>query len=307
MKANQFIFGALVTGACLSGCSTSKKLTAANTPEFPKFDYEAHRGGRGLMPENTIPAMKHAIDLNVTTLELDMNITKDKKVVVSHDPYFNPDITTTPEGKHLTMSEARKRLLYSMTYDSIRKYDVGIKPDPHFPQRKNVAVVKPLLADLIDEAEAYAATKGRKMFYDMEIKSSKAGDNIRHPEPEEFVNLVFKVLKDKKVLDRTVIQSFDIRPLQIIHKRYPEVKLSYLVGKKTAADVNKRMEELGFNPYIYSVQYDAITPEMVKACHDRNIKIIAWTPNTEQDFKALTDMGVDGIITDYPNLYHLSK
>src|SRR5829696_4177847 len=105
--------------ACTSllACHTSNK--AMKEELNIAFDKEGHRGGRGLMPENTIPAMLKAIDLGVTTLEMDLTISKDKKVVVSHDPNFNENITTTPEGKYLTKAEAASRLLYNMTYDSI--------------------------------------------------------------------------------------------------------------------------------------------------------------------------------------------
>src|SRR5829696_9647476 len=116
--------------ACTSllACHTSNK--AMKEELNIAFDKEGHRGCRGLMPENTIPAMLKAIDLDVTTLEMDLNVSADKQVVVSHDPYFNEKITTTPEGKSLTKAEAVTRLLYSMRYDSIRKYDVGLKPHP---------------------------------------------------------------------------------------------------------------------------------------------------------------------------------
>jgi lysophospholipase L1-like esterase len=128
----------------------------------PAFDMQGHRGCRGLMPENTIPAMLHAIDLGVTTLEMDVVISADKKVVVSHDPHFHENITTLPGGGQLTKKEAATRLLYSMRYDSIIKYDVGLKPHPDFPRQQKMAVSKPLLSDLIAACEAYAKQKGRK-------------------------------------------------------------------------------------------------------------------------------------------------
>jgi glycerophosphoryl diester phosphodiesterase len=131
--------------ALLFSCTAQKQSQQNDkTVTYPSFDKQGHRGSRGLMPENTIPAMKKAIDLNVTTLEMDANITKDKKVVVSHDPYFNADITTTPDGKFLSKEEASKLLLYGMTYDEIKKYDVGLKPHPSFPRQQKIAVHKPL-------------------------------------------------------------------------------------------------------------------------------------------------------------------
>ncbi|WP_197739858.1 glycerophosphodiester phosphodiesterase family protein [Pedobacter sp. BS3] len=309
MKTNGLIVSLLI-GIHLAACAkhaqtleTDQKGEKAEA--VPEFFYEAHRGGRGLLPENTIIAMKHAVDLNVTTLEMDLVISKDKKVVVSHNLYFSADFTTTPEGNAITAADGRSRLLYNMPYDSIRKYDVGLKQDPRFPNRKCVAAKIPLLADLITEVEAYAASKGKKMFYDMEIKSSEAGDNIKHPAPQEFVDLVMAVVRDKKITERTVIQSFDIRPLKLLKEHYPQIKLSCLVNKSNATDVDKRLQELGFNPDFYSADYTTITADMVKTCHDKGMKVIAWTVDTEQDINRLKALGVNSIITDYPNLFKL--
>ncbi|MBE7179528.1 MAG: glycerophosphodiester phosphodiesterase [Mucilaginibacter polytrichastri] len=267
---------------------------------FPKFDTEAHRGGRGLMPENTIAAMKNAIDLGVTTLEMDLNISKDGQIVVSHDAYFNPLFATTPEGEFLD-PKAPKRLLYSMTYDSIAKYDVGLKPHPNFPRQKKIAAKKPLLNDLIDASESYAASKKKTMWYNMEIKSTPNGDGKEHPAPQEFVDKVIGLLKKKNLLSRTIIQSFDVRPLRIIHKDYPDVKLSFLVAKG-AENVQAQLDTLGFTPFVYSPEYKTVSAGMVKACHNKQIKIVPWTANTEADIAKLKALKVDGIISDYPDL-----
>src|ERR1043165_717090 len=119
-------------------------------PEQTSFDLEGHRGCRGLMPENTIPAMIRALDLGVTTLEMDVVISSDRKVVVSHEPWFESDITTKPDGTFLTPAEAIGYNLFRMDYDSIKKYDVGMKPNPRFPQQQKMKAIKPLLSDLLD-------------------------------------------------------------------------------------------------------------------------------------------------------------
>lgn len=264
---------------------------------------EAHRGGRGAMPENTIEAMKYAIDIKqVTTLEMDVCISKDKKVVVSHDVYFNSNFTTTPEGKYFSKDEQSKYSLYSMTYDSIRKYDVGLKPHPEFPNQRKFKAVKPLLVDLIDICETYAKSKKRSILYNVEIKSKESGDTKYHPSPEEFVDLVVGVLKEKKILKKTVIQSFDIRPLQIIHQKYPKVKLSYLVFKKSQG-VETMLKKLGFTPNTYSPDYSTVTAEMIKICHQNKMKIVPWTVNTKEEINSLLTMGVDGVISDFPKLF----
>src|SRR5690349_697312 len=213
MKKNTFICFLFLS---LVGCHTAKQNSSSlsNT----KLDKQGHRGCRGLMPENTIPAMIKAIDLGVTTLEMDLVISKDKKVVVSHDVYFNEKITTTPEGNFLTKAEAGKRLLYTMNYDSIREYDVGLKSHPDFPRQEKIAVHKPLLSDLLDATEAYGKQKGRQLNYNIEIKSNPENDGKKHPEVSEFVDLAIKVIKEKGIFNRATIQSFDPRSLQYLHK-----------------------------------------------------------------------------------------
>src|SRR5215204_5782303 len=191
MNLNYPVFAFL---ACIliCSCKTQKKAMPNETLSvpFPRFGKEGHRGCRGLMPENTIPAMLKAIDLGVTTLEMDAGISKDKRVLVSHDPYFNADITTTPEGEQLTKQEGSKRLLYSMNYDSIRKYDVGLKPHPGFPRQQKIAAYKPLLSELIKACEVYAKEKGvPPLWYNIETKTKKEGDGVNHPVPGEFVDL----------------------------------------------------------------------------------------------------------------------
>ena len=118
-----------------------------------KFDLEGHRGCRGLMPENTIPAMLKAIDLNVNTLEMDVVITADKKVILSHEPFFSHEITTLPGGDTIEAKNEWQYNIFHMTYDSVKQYDVGLRPHPRFPAQQKMKVVKPLLADLIDAVE----------------------------------------------------------------------------------------------------------------------------------------------------------
>jgi len=286
--------------AIASACGSVKNNSATSTA----FDFEAHRGGRGLMPENTIPAMRNAIGMEkVQTLEMDVHITKDGLVVVSHDPYFNPLITTTPEGKYLTAQEAQKAILYQMDYADIKKYDVGIKPHPDFPRQQKIAVYKPLLTDLIDAAESEAKAKNRTIHYNIEIKSKKATDNINHPEPEAFVDKLVAVLKQKNILNRCVIQSFDMRPLQVLHKTYPNIQTSFLIERDGGDKVSEQIIKLGFTPTIYSPTFSVVTQEVVNACHTNKMKIVPWTVNTVAEIQRLVDMGIDGVISDYPDLF----
>ena len=299
-------FNFLLCAAVLLGCGTQKQTVQNNNAKavFPQFSKEGHRGSRGLMPENTIPAMQKAIDLGVTTLEMDVVISKDNKVVVSHDTYFHADITTTPDGRTITKEESAKLLLYTMPYDSIKKYDVGMKPHPGFPQQQKMAVHKPLLSDLLQASEAYAAKKGvAPLWYNIETKTKKGGDGKAHPAPRPFVDLLVSVVQKAGVAERTVIQSFDMRTLQVAHRKYPQFKLSLLIDANNKQTLDQQLQELGFVPFIYSPHHTIVTPDLIKQCHEKGMKIVPWTVNDKAGIERIKAMGVDGIITDYPDLF----
>lgn len=265
------------------------------------LDRQGHRGTRGLMPENTIQAMKKALDLGVQTLELDVVISKDNQVVVSHDAYMSADIATKPDGSPVTTAEQKSINLYQLTYDQIRAYDVGSRPHPQFAQQQRFRAYKPLLTELIDSVEVYA--RARKMplpKYNVEIKMSPQTDGVYHPGPAEFVRLVLPIC-EQKLGKRFNVQSFDARPLQLIHQQAPAVVLAYLTANPKSLAEN--LQTLGFTPNIYSPYYKTVTDETVKQCHARHMKIIPWTVNTKEEIDQLVKLGVDGIITDYPNLF----
>ena len=268
------------------------------------FDIQGHRGCRGLMPENTIAAMLKAIDLGVTTLEMDVVISKDKKVVVSHEPWFESEITTKQDGSFINPGEAMQYNIYQMTYDEVVKYDVGMKPHPRFPRQQKIKAVKPLLSDLIDSVEDYLKKKNlKKVQYNIEVKCLPAGDNRFHPVPSEFVELLLALIKEKKIEDRVIIQSFDFRPLKYLHEKYPAIKTSMLIEDSDVNDFEGQLSRLGYTPEVYSPNYSLVNDELVKQCHDKSMKIIPWTVNDKKQIKKLQKMGVDGIITDYPDLF----
>ncbi|MFC0775894.1 glycerophosphodiester phosphodiesterase family protein [Terrimonas alba] len=288
----------------LSGCKSSQMNAVTNPKmQLPAFNKEGHRGTRGLMPENTIASMYKAIDYDVNTVEVDVVISKDKKVVISHDIYFHPEITTTPDGKYLDSKEAQNHLLYQMDYDSIKKYDVGLKPHKEFPQQQKMAAYKPLMSELIDSTEWYAKKKGKKVMYNIELKTNAAYDGSKQPPVEETVDLVMQVVKEKKIENHCYLQSFDFRPLQILHKKYPTVVTAVLISDKDKRTFEQQLAELGYIPAMYSPHYSLVNAQLIAACHQRGIKLIPWTVNTKEDMKRLKNLGVDGIITDYPNFF----
>lgn len=300
------LFGGLAASVLLFACAGQKKTLKNESASFPTFSSEGHRGARGLMPENTFPAMKKAIDLGITTLEMDVLISKDRKVVVSHDNYFSADFCLTPEGKEMKKQDGNTRFLFQMNYDSIVKYDVGMKFHAGFPRQQKMAIHKPLLEDLLTSTEGYAKMIGATpKWYNIETKTQKgkAGDGISQPGPEEFVDLLVAVLRKTGVTKRTVIQSFDMRTLQVLNRKYPEMKTSLLMTAKDNRTLDKQLADLGFTPFIYSPEYKMVTPELVKACHVKGMKIVPWTVNNAEELQKIKDMKVDGIISDYPDLF----
>ena len=279
---------------------------------LPAFDTEAHRGGRGLFPENTIPAMLHALSLGVTTLEMDAVITNDKQVILSHEPFFNHAITTKPDGSFIEEQEEKKFNIYTMTYAQTQQYDVGMKPNPRFPRQQKMKASKPLLSAVIDSAEAFALAKHRPLpFYNIETKLQPLTDNIYHPAPAEFVDLVLSIIKKKKIAERVIIQSFDPRSLQVLHQQEPHVKTALLIEGYDKRSINEQLQQLGFTPTIYSPAYELVNAALVKACHDKNMKVVPWTVNDAaviQQLKSLALMASSQIIlisSSHVNLLYL--
>lgn len=294
-----FIFP--VTILLFASCATQKKAQVQSV--FPSFSAEGHRGARGLYPENSIGAMKLAIDLPlVTTLEMDCHITKDKKVIVYHDDFISPNFVTYKNGEELGREDS-KQPVYSYTWQELGKFDIGSKSYKAFPFQKNINTSIVLLSDLIEKAEAYAHDKRAKpMFYNIEIKSMEGRDNVLHPPINEFTDLMLKIILDKGIAGRTVIQSFDKRAIRYVKKQYPQVKISYLVGGGNKMNIEELVADLGFKPFIISPNYKLVTEQFVTDAHRNKIKVIPWTVNSPADIDALRQLGVDGIISDYPNL-----
>ncbi|RZK50874.1 MAG: glycerophosphodiester phosphodiesterase [Pedobacter sp.] len=287
-----------------TNAKTDHSLSASSTAlSFPSFSAEAHRGGRGLMPENTIVAMLAALKNDkVTTLEMDTHITKDKQVIVTHDPQLNPNYMLTPQGVEIPKTDNKKYVVYQMNYDEIKAFDNGSKGNPAFPQQEKVKAYIPKLSDLIEAVQTEIKNTGRKqVFYNIETKSVANGDGNLHPAPAEFVDLLIAVIQKHKIQDYVVVQSFDKRTIQYMNTKYPQIKASYLVSKKNTYEYYRA--ELGFKPFIISPDYKIVDAEFVRQAHAEGVKVIPWTVNTKKDMEVLNALKVDGIITDYPNLF----
>ncbi|MCL5126870.1 glycerophosphodiester phosphodiesterase family protein [Algibacter sp. L4_22] len=261
------------------------------------FDLQGHRGARGLAPENTIQAFEKALALGVNTLELDVVISKDNKVVVSHEPWLNDEVTLDSKGKNITKEDALAFNIYKNKYKKIKSYDVGSIGNPKFLLQEKEKTYKPLLSEVI----AFAEAENDKIRYNIEIKSTPTDEkNGFQPSVAEFSDLVIEQLKNAKLpLERITIQSFDSRVLEYIHKTYPGFILAFLTYQN---DFETNMKMLSFVPEIYSPYYILLNKNEVETIHNSNMKIIPWTVNKKEDMINLLKIGVDGIITDYPNI-----
>jgi glycerophosphoryl diester phosphodiesterase len=264
------------------------------------YDLQGHRGARGLMPENTIPSMIKALELGATRLELDLAVTEDGEVILSHEPYMNPVICLDPNGNEIPKSD-KSHNIYQMSYREVLAYDCGTKFHADFPKQLKFHVTKPKLADVFLQIDQYAENFGYpKPHYNIEIKSSPEGDGIYHPGVKEFSDRVVELISHTIGLNRVNLQSFDFRVIQYIHNTFPEVQLAMLVSNP--AGYESQLAELGFQPEIYSPYFPQLTAEIVSALHQKGMKVVPWTVNTPEQMNKLLDMGVDGIITDFPNL-----
>jgi glycerophosphoryl diester phosphodiesterase len=232
---------------------------------------------------------------------MDVVISKDKQVVVSHEPFFSADICLDGNGKEIKKADEKKYNIYQYTYEQIKSFDCGSKGNSRFPEQEKRNVHKPLLSEVFTQMEQYRKEKNLpEFYYNIEIKSSPAGDNIYHPAPAEFSDKVYNLLKQHVPLERITLQSFDFRVLQYWHQKYPEVKLAALVANTKSLDDN--LKDLTFTPKIYSPYYEMIfNQEEVKRIQSKGMQVIPWTVNDVAIMKKLQSWGVDGIITDYPD------
>ncbi|MDP2061343.1 MAG: glycerophosphodiester phosphodiesterase family protein [Flavobacteriaceae bacterium] len=294
------LFSVIIIIIFLSACKQAKvvqNIKDTTNSETFTFDLQGHRGTRGLMPENTLTAFRRALEIGVNTLEMDVVVTRDNQLLVSHEPWFNREICLDSLGE--TIKDSIPINIYKQTYLQTQKYDCGSLGNPNFPEQNRQYATKPLLIDVLQMAESYAKLNNQKISYNIEIKSLPAGDNIYHPKPEKFVEMLIALLENHSISkDKLILQSFDFRVLQYVHKTYPKYRLAALVYKD---DVQTNLNQLGFTPEIYSPLHTLLTAQVVDEIHQKGMKLVPWTVNETERMKELLIWGVDGIITDYPD------
>lgn len=267
-------------------------------------DVQAHRGGMALFPEESLEAMLNAVNLGVNTLEMDVCVSQDGKVVLSHEKYFSYRYASHPDGSPVLKDEP-KAYIWHMPYDSVAKYDVGLRGNPDFPEQQTVETPKRLLAEVVATVEAY--TKRNRlapMNYNIEIKSSQdEGGGVEGkdwPEYHQFVDICMSVFDALGLGDRLVIQSFDTRALNYLNEAYPGHHLSYLVGGNSI-DYEKVMERLNFTPEWLSPAWQLVNEDLVERAHADGMKIVTWTVDEKEQMRKVIDLGVEAVISNYPD------
>lgn len=288
------------------------------------FDLQGHRGARGLLPENTLPAFEKAIELGVSTLELDVGVTKDGVVVISHDRALNPEITRDASGAYLSAPVLVNRLSLAeiKTYD-VGRIDANSAYAKRFPDQQAIDGTRmPALSALFKQVSKMGAGSIR---FNIETKISpeKPHETVS---PEVFARKVLDVVREHGMQSRVTIQSFDWRTLQIIQtmqkgqgKRVLTSCLTaeqpwannvqprsdkgpFWTGSVRAADhsdVPSMVKAAGCD--VWSPYFADITPALVNKAHSLGLKVIPWTTNSEAEMSAVIDAGADGLITDYPD------
>ncbi|MFM8347099.1 MAG: glycerophosphodiester phosphodiesterase family protein [Bacteroidota bacterium] len=284
-------------------------LAVAGQYAYPVFDIQGHRGARGIRPENTIPAFITALDSGVTTLEMDLAVSRDGKIIVSHEPWMNATICRKPDGSTISEQDQQLYNLFQMDYADIRQWDCGSAGNPRFPRQHRIAVCKPLLRDVIAAAEDHLKGYTRyEVDYNMEIKSDSLGDGIFHPPVAIFADMVVKMVDEYLPLERVTIQSFDFRVLRYLHEHHPQVRLSALTFSDKP--VEEELARLGFVPDVWSPLFTTLDRRELKHLHElkpdsrpeHRLRVIPWTVNEEKDMLSMKGMGTDGFITDYPDV-----
>lgn len=300
----------LVAGSLLAGCASTTQEAK------PPIDLQAHRGGRALAPENTLSAFLNAIALGVNTLELDIGLTADDVVVISHDMALNPDHTRDVQGRFLV---SKGPPLRTLTLAQLQTYNVGlINPDSNYAKlfRKQLPRDSeriPTLAALFERVQKMGADQIR---FNIETKVDPT-----HPEetapPDRMVRALLAEIDKAGMAQRVTIQSFDWRTLALVAEQAPQMPRAYLTSASTLKDsrwtAGLRVEDFGSvprlvkaaagdakGPVIWSPAFNSLTAALVKEAHGLGLQVLPWTVNERADMARLMDWGVDGIITDDP-------
>jgi glycerophosphoryl diester phosphodiesterase len=289
--------------------------------EAMAFDIEAHRGGRALFPENTLQSFANALSMGVDTLELDIGVTQDGAIVVSHERGLNPDLARNSDGVYVALPGIP---FVQLRLEDVKKYDVGqIRPGSayaaQFPDQH--AVPGTPIPTLIEVLDLVRKSGDRHVRLNIETKIDPNHPK-ESPDPQRFVTLLLDLLSAQKSSDLVMVQSFDWRTLQLVQKLAPAIPTVYLTqqkGSDATISLDKASEwTAGFNPAeygkslprtikaaggaIWSPYFGDVDPDLISESHRLGLSVVVWTVNKPADIADMIDMGVDGIISDRPDM-----
>lgn len=263
-------------------------------------DVHGHRGCRGLLPENTLPAFLKATELGADFLEMDVVISGDGQVVVSHEPWMSHRLCLRPNGDTITEADERSFNLYKMSVSEIQTFDCGSLEQVDFPTQEPERTYKPVFRDVVEAVDEHAMISGVPApGYSIEIKSDPELYGSYQPPPAEFVRIVIEAIDSLGLADRCIIQSFDPAILEVVHAERPDISVALLVENQDGWKEN--LKRLTFEPTIYSPWFGLIDAKDVEKLHEKNVEVVVWTVNDEADIRKVITLGVDGIISDYPD------
>jgi len=275
----------------LSACMPQKNLHP---------DVHGHRGCRGLLPENTIPGFLKATELGCDFLEMDVVISKDGQVIISHEPWMEHRICLDPMGDPIPEADERSHNLYNLTAAEIQTYDCGSLEHPDHPDQDQRKAYKPLLREMVEAVDEHALLSGvPPPSFNIELKSGPELYGKFQPEPSAFVHVVLESLDSLGIAERCILQSFDPAILEVIHLERPDIQVALLVENDAGLDA--QLARLTFKPNIYSPHYSLADTTMLNALRAKEIELVVWTVNEPEDIRRMLELGVDGIISDYPD------
>lgn len=261
------------------------------------FDLQGHRGARGTAPENTLAGFAAALTVGVATLELDTGITRDGVVVIHHDRRLNPDIARGPDGRWI---DGPGPLIHELDYAQLQRYDVGrLRPGTEyaarFPEQVPVDGARvPRLADLFALVRKSGNAQVR---FNIETKISPAAPAETLP-PEAFASALVAEIRAAGMAERTTVQSFDWRTLHAVERTAPEIATVYLTGRRRGGSQPQAVHAAGGR--IWSPDYEALDSAAMIEARGLELKVVPWTVNEPAFIERFLDLGVDGMITDYP-------
>ena len=257
-------------------------------------EIQGHRGSRWTHPENTLPAFQEALEAGADVLELDLGMTSDEVLIVSHDEVLNDQVCRYSDGKPIT----QKQILYKMTAKEAKNFDCGAMINPKFPQQKTILNTQmPTFDEFLVWLKSNNHPNAKKVILNVETKIEKPEEGLTAT-PEKFAKALAKSLKKHDVVARTVVQSFDFRSLGEIRKILPKVKIALLVWEQKWPEIDKAITD--YKADIVSPPFAWLDENIVKEIHAKKLQVIPWTVNEEKDWQNMIKLGVDGIITDRP-------